>query len=153
MVGPSSDRNAFPWSSTIQKSMGAFQVDIKSNECHVVHLAHPQYSAHSTKLLEGVNMPSREVEDFAIYHIRRRVFQGEEAIQIVERVLNIDASRDPVYQFGGRTNYAGQQIGSYVNGRAVAPDSVFVPGGIHAARRPGMKRSYEQYSKQHPHES
>jgi hypothetical protein len=52
-------------------------------------------------------MPKREVEDFAIYHTNRRVFRGEEAIKIVERVLGIDASADPVYHFGGRTNSRG----------------------------------------------
>lgn len=91
-------------------------------------------------------MPRREVEDFAIYHIRRRVFQGEEAIQIVERILNIDASQDPVYQFGGRTNYSGQQIGSYINGRAVGQDQPFVPGGVNAQPQLGVKRSYQQFN-------
>ena len=58
-------------------------------------------------MLEGAKMPRREVEDHAIFHIKRRFFQGEEAIKIVERVLKIDASKDPVYQFGGRQNFSG----------------------------------------------
>jgi len=74
------------------------------------------------------------VEDFAIYHIKRRVFQGEEAIRIVERVLKIDASRDPVYQFGGRKNFSGQDYSGYSNARGVAP-------GV------GQRRSYNDYSR------
>lgn len=64
-------------------------------------------------------MPKREVEDFAIYHTNRRVFRGEEAIKIVENVLGIDASQDPVYHFGGRTNSRGQDYGGYTNNHSV----------------------------------
>jgi len=72
-----------------------------------VRFLNPDRKKHSTELLRGVVLPRREVEDFAIYHTNRRVFQGEEAIKIVEAVLKIDASRDPVYQFGGRQNRSG----------------------------------------------
>jgi hypothetical protein len=64
-------------------------------------------------------MPSREVEDFQIFHTNRRFFQGEEAIKIAENVLNIDSSKDPIYQFGGRTNRNGQEYGAYRNNHAV----------------------------------
>lgn len=59
------------------------------------------------------------MEDFAIYHTNRKVFQGEAAIKIVEAVLQIDASQDPVYQFGGRSNRSGQEYGGYRNNHAV----------------------------------
>ena len=49
-------------------------------------------------------MPAQEIEEFAVYSINRRHFQGEEAIRIVEKVLGIDASVDPVYSFSSQAN-------------------------------------------------
>jgi len=54
---------------------------------------------HIPALLQNAEHPKREVQDFAIYSIDRRPFQGETAIKIVERVFGIDASNDPVYDF------------------------------------------------------
>ena len=35
---------------------------------------HPKYEMHIVKLMEGVRLPNREVEDFEIYNIERRFF-------------------------------------------------------------------------------
>ena len=75
------------------------QVSIKKSNVFFVYFKNPEYKKHLTYLLENVEPPKREVEDFAIYHINRRQFQGETAIKIVENVLRIDASLDPVYNF------------------------------------------------------
>mmetsp|Transcript_9768 Transcript_9768/g.16448 ORF Transcript_9768/g.16448 Transcript_9768/m.16448 type:complete len:314 (-) Transcript_9768:622-1563(-) len=60
-----------------------------------------------SRLLEGAELPEREVDPNAIFNINRRPFQGEQAIKIVERVLNIDASQDPIYNFNRRQNRNG----------------------------------------------
>lgn len=91
----------------IKKSCGQLELELDSCRSFLVHFKHPKYERHLVRLLKGATLARREVEDFAIYHTNRRVFQGEEAIRIVERVLNIDASQDPVYQFGGRQNRSG----------------------------------------------
>lgn len=106
----------------VNKSCGS--LEFKADACRTfqVRYLNPKLEKHSPKLLRGVVLPRREVEDFAIYHTNRRVFQGEEAIRIVENVLKVDASQDPVYQFGGRQNQQnrnGQEYGGYRNNRAV----------------------------------
>ncbi len=68
-------------------------------------------------------MPAQEIEEFAVYSINRRHFQGEEAIRIVEKVLGIDASVDPVYSFSSQANahkrnFNGQSYGNYQNNHA-----------------------------------
>ena len=63
---------------------------------------HTPCTTHSSALLKDVQPPPREVEDFAIYHVNRRHFQGETAIRIVEEVLKIDTSQDPIYNVRGR---------------------------------------------------
>lgn len=74
----------------------------------MVYYELPAYQGHIPALLPGAVGPRREVEDFAIYHIDRRAFQGEAAIRIVERVFGLDASQDPVYSFSsGRRNFNG----------------------------------------------
>ena len=50
----------------------------------------PEYQGHIPALLPGAVGPRREVEDFAIYHIDRRSFQGEAAIRIAERVFGLE---------------------------------------------------------------
>jgi hypothetical protein len=129
----------------VDKQVGRLEVSLEKCECHIVHFAHPKYEEHSSHLLEGAIMPRREVEDFAIFHTKRRVFQGEEAIRIVERVLKIDASADPVYSFGGRTNFSGQQIGGYRNGQSFNSESGVARGGFQAMPQIGARRSYQEY--------
>lgn len=108
----------------------------------MVYFENPKYKAHITSLLPGAMLPKREVEDFAIYSIDRRVLQGEAAIRIVERVLGLDASQDPVYSFsGGRQNLHGQQYGGYRNNHAVyGADS-----GFRGMPRLGQRRNYQEY--------
>jgi hypothetical protein len=38
------------------------------------------------------------VEDFEIYHVNRRFFNGEGAVRMLERILGIDASLSAVYK-------------------------------------------------------
>jgi len=45
-------------------------------------------------------LPKREVEDFEIYNVERRFFNGENAIKMVENLLHIDAGLSKVYKFG-----------------------------------------------------
>ena len=42
----------------------------------------PSYDRHKTQLMDGVSMPRREVEEFEIYQVDRKVFQGEQAIRM-----------------------------------------------------------------------
>ena len=77
---------------TLKKTLGELTLEVEKCQSCLVHYLHPKFKQHLTSLLEGVTMPRREVEDFAIYHTNRRVFRGEEAIRIVENVLGIDAS-------------------------------------------------------------
>ena len=49
-------------------------------------------------------MPPREVEDFEIYNIERRFFQGENAVRLCERILGIDAGITAIYK--KYTNYS-----------------------------------------------
>ena len=130
----------------IKKTCGNLELDIDSCRSFVVRFSHPRYERHLTRLLAGATLPRREVEDHAIYHTNRRVFQGEEAIRIVERVLNIDASQDPVYQFGGRQNRSGQEYGGYRNNHAVdATGSGVARGGFQALPALGQRRTYQEY--------
>jgi hypothetical protein len=48
---------------------------------------HTAYQKHSTQLIPGAVFPAREVDNFELQHINRRVFQGESAIRLVERIL------------------------------------------------------------------
>ena len=52
-------------------------------------------------------MPPREVDDYEIYNIERRFFQGENAVKLLERVLGIDASITAMYK--KYTNYSSYQ--------------------------------------------
>jgi hypothetical protein len=53
-----------------------------------------------TKILKGAILPTREVEDFEIYNVERRFFNGENAIKMVENLLGIDAGINKVYKYG-----------------------------------------------------
>jgi len=50
---------------------------------------HPHYDRHRTQIMEGAILPHREVEEFEIYQVERRFFQGENAIKMVEQLLGI----------------------------------------------------------------
>ena len=108
----------------------------------MIYYENPKYKQHITSLLPGAIQPKREVEDFAIYSIDRRVLQGEAAIRIVERVLGLDASQDPVYSFsGGRQNLGGQQYGGYRNNHAVYGAT----SGFRGMPSLGQRRNYQEY--------
>jgi len=57
-------------------------------------------------MLKRAVMPKREVDDFEIQHIDRRFFQGLTAIQMVERILNIENTMSTQYKFGYKNNHA-----------------------------------------------
>lgn len=59
---------------------------------------HPKYERHLTKLLDGAKLKNREVEDFEIYHVNRRFFNGENAVRMLERILGIDTSVSAIYK-------------------------------------------------------
>ena len=118
----------------------------------MVHYLHAPYVQHSTQLLPDAKLPPREVQDFAIYHINRRMFRGEEAIKIVEKVLGVDASADPIYNFSSAQNRSGQHYGGYQNNRGVYNSSVAEQSQMlnHYNTRPsnqqlGQRRNYQQY--------
>ena len=48
--------------------------EVQSNRVAQVGFVHPQFDEHKTVLLEGVRLPSREVEEFEIYNVDRRFF-------------------------------------------------------------------------------
>jgi len=89
------------------KACGKLDIDIPSLKTYMVHYVHAPYVQHSTQLLPDAKLPAREVQDFAIYHINRRFMRGEEAIKLVERVLGVDASADPIYNFSSAQNRSG----------------------------------------------
>lgn len=105
------------------KTYGRLDINIKEVHCFKVCYVHPEYQQIKSKLLKGAEEPPREVQDHAIYSINRRPFQGEQAIRIVERVLGIDSSVDPVYNFGRNQNRNGQFYGGYKNNHAVYGDN------------------------------
>lgn len=61
---------------------------------------HPTYLKHECHLLKDAILPKREVEEFEIYHVDRRFFQGEAAMKMVERLLGIDAGLHTTYRYG-----------------------------------------------------
>ena len=67
---------------------------------------HPKYDIHVTKILKGAILPPREVEDFEIYNVERRFFNGENAIKMVENLLGIDAGINKVYKYGYQNSHA-----------------------------------------------
>lgn len=71
---------------------------------HRIVFEHPTYQRHITKLLEGVEHAPKEVEEFEIYHVNRRFFNGEGAVRMSERVLGIDTSLAASYKPLGFVN-------------------------------------------------
>ena len=79
--------------------IGKFDLEpIDSNQVYHVIFEHPKYERHNTKLLENLIDPKKEVEEFEIYHVNRRFFNGEGAARMLERTLGIDASVSSVYR-------------------------------------------------------
>lgn len=70
---------------------------------------HPSYKQHLTKLLDGLKLEDKEVEEFEIYNLNRRFFNGENAVRMLERILGIDASVSAVYTGGGNRGYQNNQ--------------------------------------------
>jgi hypothetical protein len=61
-----------------------------------------------TKTLEGAKAANNEVEDYEIYNVNRRFFNGEGAVRMLEKILGIDASLSAVYKPQGYVNNHGQ---------------------------------------------
>ncbi len=59
--------------------------------------SHPQCPKHKSNILKGAILPLKEVQAHEIFHIERRFFNGENAIQMVESVLGIDVKFKPIY--------------------------------------------------------
>ena len=72
----------------------------------MANFKHPNYERHLCKILKGAILPRREVEDFEIYHVEIRFFNGENSIRMVERLLEIDAKMNTIYKFGFKNNHA-----------------------------------------------
>lgn len=43
-----SNSKGYSFGSKLDKSIGGFEVNIESSNCHVVHFTHPQITKHST---------------------------------------------------------------------------------------------------------
>ena len=95
-------KTQFPYGEYISKRYGSLDLEVDECKAFVSAFLHTPNSTFTSALLKNVQPPAREVEDFAIFHIRRDHFQGEAAIRIVEQVLHIDTSQDPIYNFKGR---------------------------------------------------
>jgi hypothetical protein len=79
---------------------------VKKNIVIQVAFEHPKYEKHLSKILPGAILPIREVEDFEIYNVDRKFFNGENAIRMVENLLGIDAGLNKVYKYGYQNNHA-----------------------------------------------
>ena len=97
-----SSKSRFEFGEPIECSYGSLEIDIEENKVQALAFEFSKNKEHVSQLLKGAVLPEREVEDYAIYHVNRRHFQGETAIRIVEEVLRIDTSRDPIYNLRGR---------------------------------------------------
>lgn len=71
---------------------------MKSNQVITVRFEQADYSKHLCHLLKEAKLPPREIEDFEIYHIDRRLFNGDTAIQMAADLLNIDIKQNKVYK-------------------------------------------------------
>lgn len=58
----------------LNRTVGSLAVEIDKCECFIVHYVHPEYKRHDTNLLSNVTLPRRQVEDFEIFHIKRKFF-------------------------------------------------------------------------------
>ncbi|CDW77829.1 5-3 exoribonuclease 2 [Stylonychia lemnae] len=89
----------------LAKPLNKYDVqDIKDNQVYQIAYESSEYKMHLTKLLEGVKHQQKEVEDFEIYHVNRRFFNGENAVRMLERILGIDASVSAIYRPQGYVN-------------------------------------------------
>ena len=73
---------------------------VEENKVYKLVFEHSGYEKHHSKVLEGLLEVRREVEDFEIYHINRRFFNGERAIKTCEEVLGFETSLSAVYRPG-----------------------------------------------------
>ncbi len=89
----------------------AVEAHIESNRVYRVGFDHSAYERHLSKLMEGVIDVPREVEDFEVFHINRRFFNGERAIKTCEEVLGFETTMSSVYRGGYQNNRA-----TYVEG-------------------------------------
>jgi len=73
---------------------------IEINNVYKLAFEHTIYEKHHSKVLDGLKEIRREVEDFEIYHINRRFFNGERAIKTCEEVLGFETTMSAVYRPG-----------------------------------------------------
>ena len=66
---------------------------------------HPDYACHKAQLLEGASLREREVDDFEIFNVERKLFQGESALKTVNEVLGIEVWPETIYK-----NLAAQKV-------------------------------------------
>lgn len=82
-------------------------VAVKKNAVIQAAFEHPKYETHLSKILPKAILPMREVEDFEIYNVDRKFFNGENAIRMVENLLGIDAGLHKINKYGwGDNNHA-----------------------------------------------
>jgi len=79
---------------------------VKNNKVEQISFVHPEFVEHKCHLLPGAKLPAREVDNFEIININRKFFQGEQAIQTVERILNIDCGVNVQYKYGYKNCHA-----------------------------------------------
>ena len=72
--------------------------NIEENKVFKLVFEHSGYEKHHSKVLDGLIEVRREVEDFEIYHINRRFFNGERAIKTCEEVLGFETTMSAVYK-------------------------------------------------------
>lgn len=84
--------------SIMTNDHGKRAISVDSNCVIMTQYLHPEYAKHDCSILKGAVLPQREVEDFEIFHIDRRFFNGENAIQMVADLLGIDTKKHTVYK-------------------------------------------------------
>jgi hypothetical protein len=90
----------------VRMPIGNFNLDqIESAQVYQLRYEHPKHELLSAKLLDGLTMPEREIDDFEIYHVDRRFFMGEAAVKMLERILGIDTSISAIYKSYGNSAY------------------------------------------------
>ena len=99
-----SSKRFFDIDEQVHAKFADADLDVEANKVISLAFKLTKNEHHLSKILEGTDIPPRVVEDFAIFHVNRRHFQGETAIRIVEEVLKIDTSQDPVYNLRARQN-------------------------------------------------
>jgi hypothetical protein len=120
-------------------------VAVKKNTVVQAAFEHPKYETHLSKILPGAILPMREVEDFEIYNVDRKFFNGENAIKMVENLLGIDAGLNKVYKYGYQNNHATYNPTNRHNDRGQQS---------YLGKRPADNTSeYNSYSNQGAHRS